>query len=90
MPTMRPLAAVRTSAAGSQPTSGLPVVRPRTTHRGLEPRVDHARRELWRAFQRGALSEDEFAALLERLDFGGEKDGPGAGSGVAERSAWAG
>jgi hypothetical protein len=30
--------------------------------------VDQARRELWRAFQRGALSEDELASRLDRLD----------------------
>jgi len=58
MPTMRPCAAPPTSAPVSQPTSGLPLVRPRT-HRALGPRVDQARRALWHAFQRGALSEDE-------------------------------
>ena len=50
----------------------------------------YAATRVWRAFQRGALSEDEFAALLERLEFGGEEDGPGTGSAVAERSAWPG
>jgi hypothetical protein len=32
-------------------------------------RVDIARRELWRAFQRGALSEDEFGRTLDLFDF---------------------
>ena len=31
--------------------------------------VEVARRELWRAFQRGALSEDELASTLDRLEF---------------------
>ena len=32
-------------------------------------KVDEARRVLWRAFQHGALSEDEFASALDRLEF---------------------
>ena len=32
-------------------------------------KVDNVRRELWRAFQHGALSEEEFAHTLERLEF---------------------
>ena len=32
--------------------------------------VDEVRRVLWRAFQHGTLSEDEFASTLDRLDFG--------------------
>lgn len=28
-----------------------------------------ARRELWRAFKRGALTEDELARTLDRLEF---------------------
>ena len=31
--------------------------------------VDEARRVLWRAFQHGTLSEDEFASTLDRLEF---------------------
>jgi hypothetical protein len=33
--------------------------------------IDEARRVLWRAFQHGILSEDEFARTLDRLEFGG-------------------
>jgi hypothetical protein len=32
-------------------------------------KVDEVRRVLWRAFQQGALSEDEFASTLDRLEF---------------------
>ena len=32
-------------------------------------KVDEVRRVLWRAFQHGALSEQEFADTLERLEF---------------------
>jgi hypothetical protein len=31
--------------------------------------VDQARRALWRAFQRGTMSEEEFVATLDRLEF---------------------
>ena len=30
---------------------------------------DGARRELWRAYQTGMLSDDEFASLMDRLDW---------------------
>jgi hypothetical protein len=32
-------------------------------------KVDEVRRVLWRAFQRGRLSEEEFASTLDRLEF---------------------
>ena len=32
-------------------------------------RGDEVRRVLWRAFQHGALSEEEFASTLDRLEF---------------------
>jgi hypothetical protein len=32
-------------------------------------KVDEVRRVLWRAFQYGTLSEEEFARTLERLEF---------------------
>ena len=32
-------------------------------------RVDEVRRVLWRAFQHGDLSEEEFANTLDRLEF---------------------
>jgi hypothetical protein len=41
----------------------------RRRHSSIDRHVDEARRVLWRAFQRGALSEDEFASTLERLEF---------------------
>lgn len=33
----------------------------------IDPHIDTARRELWRAYQRGALSESELARTLDRL-----------------------
>lgn len=32
-------------------------------------KVDEVRRVLWRAFQHGDMSEEEFASTLDRLDF---------------------
>jgi hypothetical protein len=37
--------------------------------RPLGAGVELARRELWRAFRRGALTEDELARTLDRLEF---------------------
>jgi hypothetical protein len=37
----------------------------------IDEHVDRARRELWRAYQAGRLSEDELASTLDRLDFDG-------------------
>jgi hypothetical protein len=34
----------------------------------IDASVDLARRELWRAFQRGSLTEDELANRLDQLD----------------------
>ena len=39
--------------------------------RTLAPGVERTRRELWRAFQRGSLSEEEFTRTLDRLEFDG-------------------
>jgi hypothetical protein len=50
-----------------KPAECYPALRQRQ-QRPLDSRVDTARRELWRAFQRGALSEDEFARTLERME----------------------
>ena len=37
--------------------------------RGLiDKSVDEARRVLWRAYQHGSLSEDEFVSTLDRID----------------------
>jgi hypothetical protein len=44
---------------------------PAVQHRkqqSLDPQIDVARRELWRAFQRGTLSEEELARTLDRLE----------------------
>jgi len=41
----------------------------RREQRPLGPGVELARRELWRAFQRGRLSEEELARTLDRLEF---------------------
>jgi len=44
---------------------------PALQHRQQRPfdhRVDLARRALWRAYQRGALSEEELASTLDRLE----------------------
>ena len=35
----------------------------------IDPSVDLARRELWRAYLRGSLTEDELANRLDQLDF---------------------
>ena len=39
------------------------------SRQSFDPKADAARRELWRAFQRGSLSEEELARTLERLEF---------------------
>jgi hypothetical protein len=44
-----------------------PVLQSRTRGR-LHRKIDPVRRELWRAFQRGVLSEEEFGSTLYRLD----------------------
>ncbi len=45
-----------------------PVLQSRTRRR-FTPQIDSVRRELWRAFQRGGLSEEEFVSTLDRLEF---------------------
>ena len=34
----------------------------------IDQHVDQTRRELWRAYQQGRLSEEEFASTLDRLE----------------------
>jgi hypothetical protein len=46
-----------------------PALRQRRGRRTIEPNIDAARRVLWRAYQRGQLSEEELASTLDRLDF---------------------
>ncbi len=36
----------------------------------IDASVDLARREFWRAYHRGSLTEDELGSILDRLDFG--------------------
>jgi hypothetical protein len=37
--------------------------------RSIDRKVDEVRRVLWRAFQHGDLTDDEFATTLDRLEF---------------------
>jgi hypothetical protein len=46
-----------------------PVLQSRTRGR-LNRKIDPVRRELWRAFQRGGLSEEQFVSSLDWLDMG--------------------
>ena len=46
-----------------------PALRGRTSAH-VDEHGDRVRRELWRAYQAGKLSEDEFASTLDRLDCG--------------------
>jgi hypothetical protein len=46
-----------------------PVLQGRTRGR-FDRNIDQARRELWRAFQRGGLSDEEFVSTLDRLEIG--------------------
>jgi hypothetical protein len=50
-------------------TDQFPVLQGRRTGLIDNQKVDEVRRVLWRAFQHGGLSEDEFASTLERLEF---------------------
>jgi hypothetical protein len=43
-------------------------------------RIDEVRRVLWRAFQHGDLSEEEFASTLDRLEFDSRVLEPGLDS----------
>jgi hypothetical protein len=45
-----------------------PALRQGRVRRTNEPKLDVARRVLWRAYQRGHLSKDESASTLDRLD----------------------
>ena len=46
-----------------------PVLKDGRTRSIDDQKVDEVRRVLWRAFQHGALSEEEFASTLDRLEF---------------------
>ena len=67
MHSVRPRA-VSGDSATVGPTSDLyPVLQQRKQRFGAGAEL--ARRELWRAFKRGALTEDELARTLDRLEF---------------------
>jgi len=63
----------RGAARVAETTDTFPVLQQRRD-RPIDIRVDIARRELWRAFQRGALSEDELGSTLDRLEFTPQDD----------------
>ena len=46
-----------------------PVLQGRRNRSVDNEKVDEVRRVLWRAFQHGGLTEEEFASTLERLEF---------------------
>ena len=46
-----------------------PVLQDRRNRLVDDQKADEVRRVLWRAFQHGGLSEEEFASTLERLEF---------------------
>jgi uncharacterized membrane protein YjjP (DUF1212 family) len=54
---------------GERMNDQFPALQGRTNQSVDMHKVDEVRRVLWRAFQRGRLSEDEFASTLERLEF---------------------
>jgi hypothetical protein len=68
MPNVPAPAVLSEVALVTETSASYPALR-RQPLRPLDPRVDRARLELWRAFQRGALSEQELARTLERLEF---------------------
>jgi hypothetical protein len=68
MPNVPAHAVLSEAALVTETSASFPALR-RQLQRPLEARVDRARLELWRAFQRGALSEQELARTLERLEF---------------------
>ena len=56
---------------GERMTDQVPVLQGRGKRLIDDQQADEVRRVLWRAFQHGGLSEDEFASALDRLEFGG-------------------
>jgi hypothetical protein len=67
MPNVRAGVAWGDAAPVAETGDVFPALRHRR-QRPLGPGVELARRELWRAFQRGRLSEEELARTLDRLD----------------------
>ena len=54
---------------GERMADQFPVLQGRTNRLIDNQRLDEVRRVLWRAFQHGSLSEEEFASTMERLEF---------------------
>jgi len=54
---------------GEGMTDQFPVLQGRRNRLIDNQRLDEVRRVLWRAFQHGSLSEEEFASTMERLEF---------------------
>ena len=46
-----------------------PALQQRRARRWIDPNVEAARRGLWRAYERGCLSEEELHSTLDRLEF---------------------
>jgi hypothetical protein len=59
----------RGSALDERMSDQFPALRTRRNRSIDYQKADKVRRVRWRAFQHGALSEDEFASTLERLEF---------------------
>lgn len=53
---------------GERTGDQFPVLQSRR-NRSKDQKADEERRVLWRAFRHGSLSEEEFASILERLEF---------------------
>ena len=47
----------------------VPVLQDRRNRLVDDQKADEVRRVLWRAFQHGSLSEEEFASALENVEF---------------------
>ena len=54
---------------GERMTDQFPALQGRRKRSIDDQRVDEVRRNLWRAFQHGSLTEEELASTLERLEF---------------------
>ena len=57
-----------TVLVGTEVNNLFPVLQ-RRKQGSISPALDSARRELWRAYQRGSLSEAELERTLDRMDF---------------------
>ena len=57
------------TAMGERMSNQFPVLQGRRNRLIDNQKFDEVRRVLWRAFQHGSLTEEEFASTLERLEF---------------------